>query len=107
MPFRPTPDEFLGEKMEEAKTYYRRHMPHYQPGHATFHVVFRLAGSLPAEAIERLRYARQLAESEIIRIGDVVQRGEELQAHRRLYFQKFDALLDRASTGPRWLRVGA
>ena len=47
---------------------------------------------------------RRLAESAITRIGDLVQRGEKLQAHRLLYFQKFCALLDRASTGPRWLQ---
>jgi hypothetical protein len=37
------------------KIYYRRHLPHYQPSDATFFVTFRLAGSLPAAVIEKMR----------------------------------------------------
>lgn len=50
---------------ECGKTYYRRHLPHYQPENATYHVVFRLAGSLPATVIESLRLEREQAEQEI------------------------------------------
>ncbi len=34
--------------------FYRRHLPHYQPGDATFFVTFRLAGSLPKLIIKKI-----------------------------------------------------
>ncbi len=43
-------------------TFYRRNLPHLHPSGAAFFVTFRLAGSLPAEVIERLR--QELAEEE-------------------------------------------
>lgn len=43
-------------------TFYRRNLPHTHPSGATFFVTFRLAGSLPAEVIERLR--QELTEEE-------------------------------------------
>lgn len=41
--------------MAQSKTYYRRHLPHYQPPDSAFHIVFRLASSLPVEAVPRMR----------------------------------------------------
>ncbi len=86
------------------KTYYKRHLPHYQPEDATFHVVFRLAGSLPYHVVEELREERD-------RLRDLLQTGvrnEELASLLRKeewgYFRRFDALLNGTSTGPHWLR---
>lgn len=90
--------------MTQRKTYYRRHLPHYQPEHAEFHVVFRLTGSLPRAVIDRLRSERQAEEKRIAAISNPPRRTREWQEHQLAYFHKCDALLDTSSTGPRWLR---
>ncbi|MEX1276747.1 MAG: hypothetical protein WEE20_12495, partial [Bacteroidota bacterium] len=51
--------------MSEDKTYYRRHLPHYHPEGATFHVVFRLAGSLPLSIIRESRQEKERLEREL------------------------------------------
>jgi REP element-mobilizing transposase RayT len=83
--------------------FYRRHLPHYQPPEGSFHVVFRLDGSLPKEVIERLE--REQVEDEKI-IGGIQKQTERVECWRKLqkaYFEKFDALLDGSATGPKWL----
>jgi len=96
--------------LEDVKTYYRRHLPHYQPEFATFHVVLRLAGSLPVHIIEELRQEQEQLKRKIYEVKDIhIQRNQSAQ-HRKLYFERFNALLDNASSGPRWLKepeVGA
>jgi len=90
----------------EYKTYYHRHLPHYQPPEATYHVVFRLAGSLPAEVIERLRIEREAEDKRIAGFKDEARKREQWREHQVTYFEKFEALLDSAATGPRWLSEG-
>jgi len=89
--------------MKHLKTYYRRHLPHYQPPDATYHIVFRLAGSLPQEVIERLREEREAEEKWIAGIGSPRRKNEHWRSHQEACFEKFDALLDGDSQGPRWL----
>lgn len=89
------------------KTVYRRNLPHILPPGATIFVTFRLAGSLPQNAIERLRQERQQLEAALT-TDDALHAEEVKEAHyrlRRLYFGKFDALLDRSVTGPLWLKT--
>ncbi|MDZ7683225.1 MAG: hypothetical protein U5J63_16340 [Fodinibius sp.] len=38
--------------------FYQRHLPHWQPENAEYFVTFRLAGSLPKQAIEKLQTYR-------------------------------------------------
>lgn len=90
--------------MNEPKTYYRRHLPHYQPPGATYHVVFRLAGSLPGALIDQLRLERELAERKLSEAKGERERKRLLREHRWAYFERFDALLDGNSTGPTWLK---
>jgi putative transposase len=89
--------------MVEPQTYYRRHLPHYQPPDATFHVVFRLAGSLPAEVLEELRADRIAEERHLSGARNRKQLTASWSVHQKEYFEKFDALLDGGTTGPRWL----
>jgi REP element-mobilizing transposase RayT len=89
--------------MAEPKTYYRRHLPHYQPPEAEFHVVFRLTGSLPAEVVERLREQRNLERTRIISPGGDAQTQTDRAHFNGPYFTNFDKLLDGSSAGPRWL----
>jgi putative transposase len=89
--------------MNERKQSYRRHLPHIQPPGAQYHVVFRLKGSLPLKSIERLRSEREEAERESRRIANEGEQGQHLSELRWGYFERFDALLDGDSPGPRWL----
>ena len=90
--------------MTEPKTYYRRHLPHYQPEGATFHVVSRLKGSLPAEVINNIRAEREKAEKALEQIRNEQEQKRFLEELRWTYLERFDALLDRDSMGPLWLR---
>lgn len=46
------------------KTFYRRHLPHWQPEGQTFFVTFRLRGSLPSSVIELLKIKKARLEQE-------------------------------------------
>lgn len=85
------------------RTYYRRHLPHYQVGGAVYHVVFRLAGSLPDSAIVRLQAERKREEERIAGLGDARQRSDAQRDHQERYFDRFEDILHGSSTGPRWL----
>jgi putative transposase len=78
--------------MYEFKTYYRRHLPHYQPEYATFHVVFRLAGSLPGRIIEELKREKDNSATKNRKI------------YNQKYFDKYDNSLNITTTGPAWLK---
>lgn len=87
--------------MGELKEFYKRHLPHYQPEGATFHVVFRLAGSLPHAASDQMRQER-----EKVKTISKPKNDEERKLLRKAqwgYFKRFDSLLDKVSTGPHWL----
>ncbi len=58
--------------------YYRRNLPHLQNAGKTYFVTFRLAGSLPKEAIQKQKANRK--------------------------FSDYDASLDAALIGPTWLK---
>ncbi|MFH0988541.1 MAG: transposase [bacterium] len=90
--------------MNEPKTYYRRHLPHYQPEHGIFHVVFRLTGSLPVEVIEELRQEREQWERKAKEVKDAGEQQKQLTQVRWAYFERFDTLLDGTSSGPMWLK---
>ncbi|MCL5266785.1 MAG: hypothetical protein M1469_01620 [Bacteroidetes bacterium] len=94
--------------MTEQKEFYRRHLPHWQPPDATYHVTFRLKGSLPGEVIERLRAERE--EAKRMLLNSDVEEGEEkrlLQELQWTHFERFDTLLHTDSGGLRWLKEPA
>ncbi len=61
--------------------YHQRHLPHWQPENAVVFVTWRLYGSLPKH---------------------VLTHQDEVSAGRA--FIEFDRLLDRAETGPTWIK---
>jgi hypothetical protein len=63
--------------MIKQNIFYRRHLPHYQPSDATFHVVFRLEGSLPLEVITDLKLERERLKTHISDIDNDKQKHEE------------------------------
>ncbi len=90
--------------MGEPKVYYHRHLPHWQPEGATYHVVFRLDGSLPRNAVEDLREERCKMEKQLANIEQPDRRKELLKNIRWKIFEKYEALLDGRCRGPHWLR---
>jgi hypothetical protein len=81
---------------------YRRNLPHFQPPGANFFVTFRLTGSLPQHVVRQWRLERQwleqLAQTNVAHYEQV--KGE----FERVWFMKFESLLDGAATGPVWLK---
>jgi putative transposase len=84
------------------KTYYRRNLPQYQPADPTYFVTFRLAGSLPQEAVAHLKEERAKAERQLLESGGRDE--ERINQLRKRHFARFDKLLDTARHGPRWLQ---
>lgn len=90
--------------MAEQKEFYRRHLPHWQPPEATYHITFRLKGSLPGEVIERLRAEREEAEKMLLKNDiDNEEKNRTLLEFHWMHFEKFDAMLDTHPCGPHWL----
>ncbi|MFH2031969.1 MAG: transposase [Bacteroidota bacterium] len=90
--------------MQEIKTYYKRHLPHYQPEGYTFFVTFRLTGSLPVEVIRKLKEEREKELKLISGYVDKKVRYEKYKTSQSLYFGKFYKLLDGSAFGPKWLK---
>ena len=90
--------------IDDQTKYYRRNLPHYHPANATFFVTFRLAGSLPSEAIARLRAERIQYEEFLLKIEDEKVRKMKMAAQHERYFNKFDEMLDSAVNSQSWLK---
>ncbi len=73
--------------------YYERNLPYRLPPGSDIFLTFRLADSLPAAQLARLR--AQFSS------GDAA---ENSYARQRRYFGRFDGLLDAGHHGPIWLR---
>ncbi|NVO85103.1 REP-associated tyrosine transposase [Hymenobacter terrestris] len=75
--------------------YYERNLPHRLPPGSDLFLTFRLADSLPAATIARLRAQFNAGENLL---------PEASYAAQRRYFGRFDQLLDKAAHGATWLR---
>ncbi len=89
--------------MDPTGIYYRRHLPHYQPEGETFHVVFRLAGSVPTAVVDRVRLERERFHRAIAQTESEPARLKFLRTFRRKYFERIEKILDGGSRGPYWL----
>lgn len=81
-------------------TYYRRNLPHWQPVGAEYFVTFRLANSLPKEAIERLKKEREL----LVKKYSHKNKGKLRREVNRRIFKKFEEQLVKNKRGPTWLK---
>ena len=81
--------------------FYRRNLPHWQPPGATIFFTWRLHGSLPREAIERLSAERDRLMNQPIRQGETAH--ERTIRHDKIVFALADEMLGQAGYGPRWL----
>ncbi|TDN36618.1 transposase [Hymenobacter sp. UV11] len=86
------------------KTYYRRNLPHILPPGALIFFTFRLDGSLAASTLQQLADERELAiQQAILHASSLHQQAEAIAKINKLRFATYDALLDGATQGPRWL----
>jgi putative transposase len=89
------------------KELYRRHLPHFQPGGATLFVTYRLAGSVPATAIDEFQREAEGLRRRLDQIPDSAERAKRYAEEQRRLFARWDGLLDNAIEGPFWLRQPA
>jgi len=88
----------------EPATFYRRHLPHWQPDRGIFFITYRLQMPLPEDV--RLCYARWKQDL----YSRQVWRGRERTPQEdalafKTAFQMIDRYLDTCRTGPRWLHL--
>lgn len=81
--------------------FYRRHLPHWQPPGATIFLTWRLYGSLPAEALDRIAARQKELEKEPARPTESLQ-ARRLRHHKQL-LALTDELLASNVHPPRWL----
>ena len=84
------------------KLFYKRDLPHWHPPGASIFLTWRLYGSLPAIAVKRLIELRRLLEREIPRVSEAKYDFQTRQ-YKKL-FAATDSILDRAESGPLWLK---
>ncbi len=85
------------------KPEYERHLPHIQPPGATLFVTFRLAGSIPEVALERLKREAEEREEVLRQTAVSANLSSLIYQEQKRQFARWDDLLDRAESGPRWL----
>ena len=88
---------------EHQRIFYRRRLPHYEPPKETFHVTFRLAGSLPREAIIRLKQEREEFKNSLQRISSPAEQKRLRREWGGRYFNRFEEYLDRMADDVFWL----
>lgn len=84
---------------------YRRNLPHIHRPNSVLFVTSRLDGTLPLKVVLRLKEERDiyLAEIDDMDLSEEEKKAEITTTHR-LYFGKFDKLLDTETCGPTWLK---
>ena len=89
--------------MKEHRVFYRRHLPHWQPGGATLFITFRLAGSLPQVVIAALREQYEQEKRSLLKFEEGQERQKQAELNTRRAFGRWDVALDKAKNGPHWL----
>jgi putative transposase len=84
------------------RRFYRRTLPHWQPEGSTIFLTWRLYGSLPESAVARIKATRELLLREAKRTGESVT--DRKARHNKKLFGMLDAMLDKAESGPLWLK---
>jgi putative transposase len=82
---------------------YRRHLPHIQPPGATLFVTYRLVDSMPKTVQEELLAEILATRRRLDQIEDAAKRATIAYEEQRRMFGRWDAVLDKATSGPRWL----
>jgi REP element-mobilizing transposase RayT len=82
--------------------FYRRQLPHWQPAGATIFITWRLYGSLPKQALDRLADEKRRLEKQPIR-PDETPRDRALR-HSKGLFALTEKMLADTISGPHWLQ---
>lgn len=94
----------LGHKVHaDSRIFYRRRLPHYQPPNETFHVTFRLAGSVPVETVLKLKQEHEEIKKSVQKIKSATEQRKLRHECGASYFSRFDEFADRATDGRFWL----
>ncbi len=81
----------------------RRNLPHLERRGASYFITWRLAGTIPTELLDKLRFqTRALAGRAEDSRNDSKKREQAAAEHKRLFAQ-FDRFLDAGNTGPKFL----
>lgn len=80
--------------------FYRSRLPHIQPLVGTFFITTRLAGSTPQIKKQQLAEDFLLQRQQILAKPDCL---EELDRLHKTFFVAYEAVLEKADYGPRWL----
>ncbi len=86
------------------KPFYRRNLPHLQPLGATFFITFRLAGTLPRWLLQQWAQEKRQHEAIRARLTDEQERAQRKREWQRRWFRQFETVLDKAESGPMWLK---
>ena len=87
--------------MSNTRTYYRRHLPHWQPPGATIFLTWRLYGSLPREALDRIAEERQYLEHLPLQPSET--RRDRAMRHSKKLLSFVDDMLGANDAAVRWL----
>lgn len=88
--------------MTQTRNYYIRNLPHWHPAGKSVFLTWRLHGSLPQTVINQMRMTRQRLREQ--RERNEGGSNERLREYKKL-FARVDAILDRATNGPLWLKI--
>jgi REP-associated tyrosine transposase len=84
-------------------SFYDRNLPHWHPPNRSIFLTWNLHGSLPQRVINHLRVTRQ----ELLKRKENISSGWTIDARLieyKRFFAKIDGVLDKAETGPVWLK---
>ena len=87
--------------MSNTRTYYRRHLPHWQPPGATIFLTWRLYGSLPREAVDRIAEERRHLEQLPAQPSETAR--DRAMRHNKKLLALADDLLGGNESAVRWL----
>jgi len=80
------------------KNFYKRNLPHIIPDNAQFFVTFVLDGVLPIDIIKRFQTERDE------RINNAKKNNENINDIQKIYFGKYDSLLDNSKSNINYLQ---
>ena len=86
------------------KSFYHRYLPHIQPPGAMLFITYRLAGSLPQAAVERLQADKVALQRQLAAMPPGPERNAYAYLEQRRMFGRWDQALDTNPDGPHWLR---
>ena len=88
----------------QMKYYYKRNLPHFVVQGYSYFVTARLANSLPANIINKLREEYKSNVKVITSYRNKKKKREKYEQLKWTYFKKFDIMLEKSEKSPHWLK---